>query len=168
MTMTNANAMPRRYPAFCGHRRPACRISGRRRSLRPPPEHPDLQALGHLGRQRLEIVALHFFPLFVETHDRVGRHGDLIARGAGKAPDEDGFELLPIEQGHGYDCSMCTVKPPTNIANPIRPIRSPAGSMIIVTPSPRPSTMSTNPAMTNAECSRRPRQQPAIDRCACA
>src|SRR6516225_63371 len=48
---------------------------------------------------RANIVA-DFFPFVVKPHDAVGCCSNLAKRRSRKTPDQDGFDLLPIEHGN--------------------------------------------------------------------
>src|SRR4029434_146260 len=91
-----------------------------------------------------------------ETDDRVCRGGDLLDRGAGKSPLGHRFELLTVDHGRSPMCGRPARRVADEHREPISPIITPTGSMIIVTPRPRPITISTKPTRTVTACSRNP------------
>src|SRR6266542_2003271 len=103
------------------------------------------------------LLGAHVFPLVFHAHDGVRRCGNLIARRAGKPPGQEYFELLSIDHGRPHFWSIRAKRPATTIANPLIPMTTPTGSMIIVTPRPRPRIISTSPTITAAACSKKPR-----------
>jgi len=83
----------------------------------PPPEDSELLALFELRGQRIDIVHRHVLPLLVEAHDRIGRDRDLVNGRTGKAPKQDGFELLSVQ----HRSLLNLIHPHEHAANEHRP-----------------------------------------------